>query len=202
MGFLTACCLQWLDHSPIRLAACSDSPSAKSKPSSSQEHLGKLYQSLHAYKRGQGSQISCSLSCLVTHLLLLLTFTNRHPHHRVQQMFAKAICVAVSGISLAFTTVPPSSSGTVSESKDKIKVEGRAVDSNATPYVLTGLALVQTGVCLLLMYLGRPDNVAIQRLRVLESRQVLATLVAVCAMLLRRWTYRTLDRFFTVRPTF
>lgn len=118
-------------------------------------------------------------------------------------MFIKALYVAVTGLSFAYTITPPSSSRTVSESKDKIKVEGRIVDSRAAPYVLIALTIIETSVYLLLICLGRlghnQDIVAMQQLGVLESWHVVGSLVAVSAMVLRLWTYRTLDRFFTVR---
>ncbi|KAG0355282.1 hypothetical protein BG005_005810 [Podila minutissima] len=120
-------------------------------------------------------------------------------------MFIKALYVAVTGLSFAYTITPPSSSRTVSESKDKIKVEGRIVDSRAAPYVLIALTIIETSVYLLLICLGRlghnQDIVAMQQLGVLESWHVVGSLVAVSAMVLRLWTYRTLDRFFTYQLT-
>lgn len=118
-------------------------------------------------------------------------------------MLIKAILVTVTGLTFAFTITPPPSSRTVSVSKDKINVEGRLVDFKAAPYILIALTLIETGVYLLLMYLGRLGHnqniVAMQQLGVLEPWHVVASLVAVSAMALRRWAYSTLDRFFTVR---
>lgn len=118
-------------------------------------------------------------------------------------MLIKTVCVALAGLSYALTITPPSSSRTVSESKDKIKVESRFVDSRAAPYILIGLTLFETCVYLLLICLGRlgysQGNLTIQKLGHLESWHVLCILVAISGMALRLWTYRTLDRFFTVR---
>ena len=70
-------------------------------------------------------------------------------------MLLKAVVVAVTGLSLAFTMTPPSSSRTVSKDKDKINVEGRFIDQKAAPYVLIAVALIETTVYLLLMHQSR-----------------------------------------------
>lgn len=118
-------------------------------------------------------------------------------------MFIKTILVVATGLSFAFTLTPPRSSRTVSASKDKINHKGRFVDYQAAPYILVGLVLIETSVYLLMMYLGRhgynQGNASMQQLWVLDSWHVMGFLVAVSAMALRQWTYRTLDRFFTVR---
>ncbi|KAF9967679.1 hypothetical protein BGZ70_008657 [Mortierella alpina] len=89
-------------------------------------------------------------------------------------MLSKAVTVAVTGLSLAFTMTPPSSSRTVSKSKDKINVEGRFIDQKAAPYILIAVALIETVVYLLLMHHGRlghnQHKVAMQQLRVLETK--------------------------------
>ncbi|KAF8924640.1 hypothetical protein BGZ47_003796 [Haplosporangium gracile] len=120
-------------------------------------------------------------------------------------MFTKAIVVAVSALSHIFSLAPPTSSRTVSESKDKVKVEGRIIDSRNSPCFFIGLTLAETVVYLLLMYLGQREHnhdiVAIKRLEMLEPWHVVFTLVALSGLLLRRWSYRTLDRFFTYQLT-
>ncbi|KAK5797277.1 hypothetical protein F5H01DRAFT_315070 [Linnemannia elongata] len=120
-------------------------------------------------------------------------------------MFTKAICIVVTGLSYALTATPPSSSRSVSESKDKIKVERRFIDASSAPYLLVALTLFETSAYLLLMYRARlghnQDNAAMQQLGVLDSWHVVGSMVAVGAMLLRRWTYSALDRFFTYQLT-
>ncbi|CAO3563708.1 unnamed protein product [Mortierella alpina] len=120
-------------------------------------------------------------------------------------MLLKAVVVAVTGLSIAFTMTPPSSSRTVSKDKDRINVEGRFIDQKAAPYVLIAVALIETTVYLLLMHLSRLGQnqhmVAMQQLRVLETWHVVGMFLAISGMALRRWTYWTLDRFFTYQLT-
>ncbi|KAG0055509.1 hypothetical protein BGZ83_008385 [Gryganskiella cystojenkinii] len=108
--------------------------------------------------------------------------------------------------------LPPPSSKTTSPEKDKIKDEGRLLSKYGVtmlPLILTAVNLFETAAYILLLirsgsrssYSTRREFEAIQQLKVLKTWHIVATVTALVSCWLRRWSFATLDRFFTYQLT-
>ncbi|KAG0198627.1 hypothetical protein BGX28_007950 [Mortierella sp. GBA30] len=120
----------------------------------------------------------------------------------------KLLCLSVSSVSYALTVLPPPSSKTTSPKKDKIKdEEGMIRIGLIRVFPVLGVAcnVLQTAVYIFLMV--RADSVhfrdvpVIQQLQELKTWHILATTLAISGCALRRWSFATLDRFFTYQLT-
>jgi hypothetical protein len=113
-------------------------------------------------------------------------------------MLAKITCLVITSLTNLACCRPPPSEKTVSPKKDMIQSENPLRDVNLDTVGL--ITLMHSVVYLLLMALQ--DHLqgihAIQQLQVLKPWHVAVTLLCIGSVLLRRWSYRTLDRFFTV----
>lgn len=113
-------------------------------------------------------------------------------------MLLKGLCLCVTCASYVAATLPPASSKTTSPKKDLIKNEGFFFHGYALklfPIVAPATAILQTIVYILFMI----SDKGFDQLQHLKTWHVLATLAALAGCALRRWSFATLDRFFTVR---
>ncbi|KAF9925542.1 hypothetical protein BGZ65_007681 [Modicella reniformis] len=118
-------------------------------------------------------------------------------------MLAKALCISVATLSHALMIRPPKSSRSAQKTKtDKIKSEDSLLAKPFYPYFLMGATLFQGALYLFFMAQssGRTDR-EIQQLKELRNWHIVATLLSVGACALRKWSFTTLDRFFTYQLT-
>ncbi|KAG0246842.1 hypothetical protein B0O80DRAFT_499205 [Mortierella sp. GBAus27b] len=110
-------------------------------------------------------------------------------------MLAKAACVSLHTLAVILSIRPPTSS-TTKEKSDKVKDEGlfSKVIINIMPHMGQSAAAIATALHILLMSRGYISGE-------LRPWQVLATVAGVMGYLLRRWSFKTLDRFFTYSLT-
>ncbi|KAF9132396.1 hypothetical protein BG015_003706 [Linnemannia schmuckeri] len=110
-------------------------------------------------------------------------------------MLSKATCIAVHTLVTILSIRPPVSS-TTKEKADKVKDEGRFsfVMTKLMPRFGGSAAIIAATLHILLM----SRRVISGELR---AWQVLTTLSGVLGYLLRSWSFRTLDRFFTYSLT-
>ena len=124
-------------------------------------------------------------------------------------MFVKALCLSLTSGAYTLSMLPPPSSKTTSPEKDKIKDEGRLFSRNVVaklPLVMISVNFFKTAVYLLLLtrsgnrssYSTLREFDAVQQLKVLKTWHIVATALALAGCCLRRWSFATLDRFFTV----
>ncbi|KAK3820468.1 MAG: hypothetical protein J3Q66DRAFT_439432 [Benniella sp.] len=116
-------------------------------------------------------------------------------------MLAKITCLVITSLTNLACCRPPPSEKTVSPKEDRIQSENPLRNINLGTVSL--ITLLHTTVYLLLMTLQDHFQgiYAIQQLQVLKPWHVAVTLLCFGSVLLRRWSYRTLDRFFTYRLT-
>ncbi|KAF9207516.1 hypothetical protein BGZ49_000254 [Haplosporangium sp. Z 27] len=110
-------------------------------------------------------------------------------------MYAKAACISVQTLAYIFSIRPPPSSVN-KERSDKTKKEGfllRTIIESA-PKVATTFGLSLAGLYIYLMSRGVISGK-------LKNWQVAATVSGVLGYLLRIWSFKTLDRFFTYSLT-
>jgi hypothetical protein len=114
------------------------------------------------------------------------------PPTYTRKMLAKATCVSLHTLALVLSIRPPASS-TNKEKADKVKDEGlfTAIMINIMPHFSQSAAVVATAIYILMMSRGHISGE-------LKPWQVFATVSGVLGYLLRAWSFRTLDRFFTV----
>lgn len=107
-------------------------------------------------------------------------------------MLAKATCISLHTLALVLSIRPPASS-TNKEKADKVKDEGlfTTIMINLMPRFGQSAAIVAAAVYILLMSRGHISGE-------LKPWQVLTTVAGALGYLLRAWSFRTLDRFFTV----
>lgn len=111
-------------------------------------------------------------------------------------MLAKATCVTLHTLFTILSIRPPASS-TTKEKADKVKDEGlfSYFMIKLMPRFGESAAIIATALHILLMSRGVISGE-------LKTWQVLATFSGLLGYLLRSWSFRTLDRFFTVSLLF
>lgn len=137
-------------------------------------------------------------------------------------MLVKATCLVAALVSNALCFKPPPSSKTVDPKKEqKVVSEVRLLTdyANKFPIVLISIAVLETALYLVLMTnnstsggsgatsgilkgsssLPLHDQVIFQEMAVLKTWQKVATVLCLLGYVLRKWSFVTLDRFFTVR---
>lgn len=114
----------------------------------------------------------------------------------LQKMLAKATCISLHTLALVFSIRPPASS-TTKEKADKVKDEGlfSTIIIHIMPHLGQSAAAIATAVYILLMSRGYISGE-------LKPWQVLTTVSGVLGYLLRLWSFKTLDHFFTVSASF
>ncbi|KAF9273741.1 hypothetical protein BGZ68_001246 [Mortierella alpina] len=115
-------------------------------------------------------------------------------------MLLKALCLCLTCASYVAATLPPASSKTTSPKKDLIKKEGFFFHGYALKLftiIAPATAILQTIAYVLFMISDKSFN----QLQHLKTWHVLATLAALAGCALRRWSFATLDRFFTYQLT-
>ncbi|KAG0359535.1 hypothetical protein BC939DRAFT_249741 [Gamsiella multidivaricata] len=110
-------------------------------------------------------------------------------------MLAKASCISLHTLALILSIRPPASS-TTAEKADKVKDEGlfSTVMIKLLPRFGQSAAVVATAGYILLMSRGVISGQ-------LKPWQIATTVSGVLGYLLRAWSFRTLDRFFTFSLT-
>lgn len=136
-------------------------------------------------------------------------------------MLAKAACLVAALVSHVLSYKPPTSSKTVDPKKEqKVVSEFRLLTdyANKFPAVMIAIAVLQTVLYLVFMTksgngsnsaasvilkgsssLPLRDQVIFQEMVILKTWQMAATVGCVLGYALRKWSFVTLDRFFTVR---
>lgn len=140
-------------------------------------------------------------------------------------MLAKATCLVAALVSNSLCFKPPPSSKTVDPKKEqKVVSEVRLLTdyANKFPIVLISISVLETVLYLVLMAnnstsvgsgaasgilkgsssLPLHDQVIFQEMAVLKTWQKVATVLCLLGYALRKWSFVTLDRFFTVRRPF
>ena len=107
-------------------------------------------------------------------------------------MLAKAACVSIHTLALVLSIRPPASS-TTKEKADKVKDEGlfTTIMINLMPRFGQSAAVVAAAAYILCMSRGVIPGE-------LKTWQVATTVSGVLGYALRVWSFRTLNRFFTV----
>ncbi|KAF9538605.1 hypothetical protein EC957_006411 [Mortierella hygrophila] len=139
-------------------------------------------------------------------------------------MFAKAACLVVALISNALCFKPPPSSKTVDPKKEqKVVCEFRLLTeyANTFPTVMISITTLETALYLVLMTINSTgggsgaasgilkgssslplhDQVIFQEMAVLKTWQKVTTVLCLLGYALRKWSFVTLDRFFTYQLT-
>ncbi|CAO3574577.1 unnamed protein product [Mortierella alpina] len=120
-------------------------------------------------------------------------------------MLLKSLCLSVTCASCVIAWLPPASSKTTSPKKDKIKDEGfltRAGHLHLFCTLFSAATILQTVVYISLMIFARNfDMPAVHQLQDLKVWHGLVTLAALAGCALRKWSFVTLDRFFTYQLT-
>jgi hypothetical protein len=119
---------------------------------------------------------------------------------------SKAACVLTSGICQLICSLPPSSSKSVDAKKDdKITTEEWPFKYIHLECIAAALfCLTETILYIILMVRGDSisSSIDVQGLRELKTWQLVATVFCVLGTILRKWSFITLGRFFTVsKPT-
>jgi len=117
-------------------------------------------------------------------------------------MLLKALYLSATCASYVAAALPPASSKTASPKKDTIVDEGLLTRINLTrlvPKVMPAATILQTTVYILLMNSDKGhDSSAVHQLQIFKTWHALVALVALAGYALRKWSFITLDRFFTV----
>ncbi|KAF9109309.1 hypothetical protein BGX27_007762 [Mortierella sp. AM989] len=110
-------------------------------------------------------------------------------------MFAKAACISVHTLVLILSIRPPPSS-TTKEKADRVKDEGlfSRIMIELMPRFGQSAAAASAGLYIFLMSRGIIS-------RQLKPWQIATTVAGVLGYVLRMWSFRTLDRFFTFSLT-
>ncbi|KAK3804725.1 MAG: hypothetical protein JOS17DRAFT_725557 [Linnemannia elongata] len=139
-------------------------------------------------------------------------------------MLAKATCLVAALVSNSLCFKPPPSSKTVDPKKEqKVVSEVRLLTdyANKFPIVLISISVLETVLYLVLMAnnstsvgsgaasgilkgsssLPLHDQVIFQEMAVLKTWQKVATVLCLLGYALRKWSFVTLDRFFTYQLT-
>ncbi|KAH7034453.1 hypothetical protein BKA57DRAFT_415307 [Linnemannia elongata] len=117
-------------------------------------------------------------------------------------MIAKALCIIMASYSYAMMLLPPKSARSVWTSKtDKIKKEASFSTTPYYPYTMTALTSLWAALYLVLMIWPAVVKPESRQLRELKTWQVAMTILSVASYLLRTWSFRTLDWFFTYQLT-
>ncbi|KAF9963500.1 hypothetical protein BGZ65_002840 [Modicella reniformis] len=116
-------------------------------------------------------------------------------------MLVKALCLLITALTNLVCCRPPASAKTVSSKEDKIQAENPLTDVNLD--IISQITVLATTSYLLLMILADyfQDIPAIQQLCILKSWHIAVVILNIASVLLRRWSYKTLDRFFTYQLT-
>lgn len=138
-------------------------------------------------------------------------------------MLAKAVCLVAALVSSSLCFNPPPSSKSVDPKKEqRVVSEVRFLTeyANKFPFVFISIAVLETALYLVLMTnngtsgggsgaasgilkgsssLPLHDQVIFQEMAVLKTWQMIATVLCLLGYALRKWSFITLDRFFTVR---
>ncbi|KAI1299056.1 hypothetical protein EDD11_006570 [Mortierella claussenii] len=117
-------------------------------------------------------------------------------------MLAKAACLVAATTGYVICALPPASSKTVNAKKnDRVMMEDWLTRwSLKMPIVLASIVVLETALYLLLMVRGPvfSNDLAIQQLREIKTWHLVLTALAVGGCWLRKWSFMTLDRFFTL----
>ncbi|KAF9575173.1 hypothetical protein EC968_004109 [Mortierella alpina] len=128
-----------------------------------------------------------------------------HPSSNRPSMLLKAFCLCVSCVSYVVVWLPPASSKTASPKRDMIRDEGLLTRVNLTqlvPKVMPAATIFQTIVYIFLMIHGKGfGSYAVLQLQTFKVWHALAAVLALVGYVLRRWSFITLDRFFTYELT-
>ncbi|OAQ35294.1 hypothetical protein K457DRAFT_151829 [Linnemannia elongata AG-77] len=140
-------------------------------------------------------------------------------------MLAKAVCLVAALVSSSLCFNPPPSSKTVDPKKEqRVVSEVRFLTeyANKFPFVFISIAVLETALYLVLMTnngtsgggsgaasgilkgsssLPLHDQVIFQEMAVLKTWQLIATVLCLLGYALRKWSFITLDRFFTYQLT-
>ncbi|KAF9349296.1 hypothetical protein BGX26_012378 [Mortierella sp. AD094] len=110
-------------------------------------------------------------------------------------MYAKAVCISVHTLALILSIRPPPSS-TTKEKADRVKDEGlfSRIMIELMPRFGQSAAAMAAGLYIFLMSRGVISGQ-------LKTWQVATTVAGVLGYILRIWSFRTLDRFFTFSLT-
>lgn len=116
-------------------------------------------------------------------------------------MLAKALCLVAGAFSYVYSGKPPQSSKT--RPTDKITDEywlRRLGGPNIFPMVTATLRVLETTTYIYLMTTASKTSPlpAVQQLAVFKSWHIAATAISVAGYALRKWSFVTLDQFFTV----
>lgn len=116
-------------------------------------------------------------------------------------MLAKSLCLTASAFAYIYSILPPSSSK--ARQTDKITNEYwlrwlGGVD--IFPIVSSTVKALETATYMYLMLTASKTSPlpAVQQLAVFKSWHIAATVLSVSGYALRKWSFVTLDRFFTV----
>ncbi|KAG0037524.1 hypothetical protein BGZ82_002389 [Podila clonocystis] len=120
-------------------------------------------------------------------------------------MFAKIACLTISSIAYFLSFQPPSSSK-VNTKTDKIKEEAQMRKLGGHHFVSTAASVVyimQAAVYIYLMTTASKTSsmLAVQQLTVFENWHVVAVILGLAGCALRKWSFVTLDQFFTYHLT-
>lgn len=119
----------------------------------------------------------------------------------IGNMIAKILCLTASGLASCYSHLPPPSS-TDNRKTDKITDERHMRKLGGANVVTTAaafLTLLQTTTYIYLMTYSKSSFLpAIQQLSEFERWHAVAAAVTVAGFALRKWSFMTLDRFFTV----
>ncbi|KAG0016887.1 hypothetical protein BGZ81_011012 [Podila clonocystis] len=120
-------------------------------------------------------------------------------------MLAKVVCLTASGIAYTYTCLPPPASKTTNKKTDKITDEYwmKKLDmAYLVPAVSAAVHLLQIGVYVYLMITSKTTALpAVQQLAVFELWHIVATAMSIAGYVLRKWSFVTLDQFFTYQLT-
>ncbi|KAG0092689.1 hypothetical protein BGZ93_011379 [Podila epicladia] len=119
-------------------------------------------------------------------------------------MFAKSLCLVASSFAYIQCILPPPSNKALQTDKvtDEhwLKMFGGI---NTFPIVAAGLNILETGTYIFLMTTASKSSSlpAVQQLAVFKSWHAAATVLSLSGFALRKWSFVTLDRFFTYQLT-
>jgi hypothetical protein len=139
-------------------------------------------------------------------------------------MIAKALCLCVSSVAYISSTTEPNTKNPRSKKIEKVTTDGKYICNLHVLHqifpLMSKVNAVEAMVYILLMvytesYAGNSSNNsnysnmtmasqrdfenACQQLLVFKTWQLVATFLSVFGCWLRRWSFHTLDRYFTVR---
>ncbi|KAF9350890.1 hypothetical protein BGX26_010960 [Mortierella sp. AD094] len=118
-------------------------------------------------------------------------------------MLAKSLCLSVSAVSHVFSWMPPSTSSSTSSRKDKVGENQfyKKYGYHIIPYFVGAMGVLQAGIYIYFISGGLDEkdskSAAMSRFKTLEGWQLICTVVCLLTAAYRRWSYITLDRFFT-----